>query len=54
MLVSLALPSLPPPIPSLVTNGLKYAQIFSVLMDDLSGLIVALGFVVWASGFMSG
>jgi hypothetical protein len=53
MLVNLALPSLPTPIPTLITSGLKYAQIFSVLMDDIAGLVVAIGFVVWASGFMT-
>jgi hypothetical protein len=51
-IVSLALPALPPPIPSLVRNGVKYSQIFTVMLDDLSGVIVALGFVIWASGLI--
>jgi len=52
-LLNMALPMLPPPIPSVVRNGLRYAQIFTVMLDDISAVIVALGLVIWASGYIS-
>ncbi|OSX67952.1 hypothetical protein POSPLADRAFT_1043129 [Postia placenta MAD-698-R-SB12] len=39
MLLALALPHLPPPLPSLVTNGLAYLKIGSVFLDDIAGLL---------------
>ncbi|KAG5636000.1 hypothetical protein H0H81_009427 [Sphagnurus paluster] len=53
-LVALALPHLPPPLPSVIINGMKYLQMGSLFLDDLAGLIVGMGFLVlfsswWAS-----
>lgn len=53
MLLSFALPYLPPPLPSIVLNGLKYIQIAGVLFDDLSAVVVALGFLVWIANWVA-
>lgn len=50
-LLAMALPHLPSPLPSLITNGLKYMQMGSLFLDDLAGLIVGLGFIVYFSGW---
>lgn len=52
-LLAFALPHLPPPLPSLIVNGLKYLQMGSLFLDDLSGLVVGLGFIVWFSGWFA-
>ncbi|GLB36710.1 hypothetical protein LshimejAT787_0309970 [Lyophyllum shimeji] len=52
-LLALALPHLPPPLPSVIVNGLKYLQMGSLFLDDLSGLIVGLGFIVLFSGWLA-
>lgn len=51
MLLSFALPYLPPPIPSIVVNGLKYLQIGSVFLDDIAGLLVAIGLLISLSSW---
>lgn len=53
MLLALALPSLPPPLPAIITNGMKYLQIGGVFFDDLSALIVGIGFLIWVAGLVS-
>lgn len=53
MLVALALPHLPSPIPFLVTNGLKYSQMLGAIRDDIAGVVVAFGFIVWIAGMVS-
>jgi hypothetical protein len=53
MLLSLALPHLPAPIPSLILNGMKYSQMFSVILDDVAGLVVTLGLLIWVAGLIS-
>jgi hypothetical protein len=52
-LVALALPHLPPPLPSLIINGMKYMQMGSLFLDDLSGLVVGIGFIVYFSGWIT-
>lgn len=52
MLLSFVLPHLPPPIPSIIVNGLKYLQIGGVFFDDVAGLLVALGFLIWFSSWV--
>ncbi|KAI0344198.1 hypothetical protein BDW22DRAFT_1406601 [Trametopsis cervina] len=47
MLVSLALPHLPPPIPSVVLNGMKYWQIGTIFLDDIAVLLFGIGFIIW-------
>ncbi|KAI0935601.1 hypothetical protein AcV5_003983 [Taiwanofungus camphoratus] len=54
MLLSLALPHLPPPIPSLITNGLMYLRIAGVFLDDIAGLLVGIGLLVWIAGWLTG
>ncbi|KAG6840519.1 hypothetical protein C0991_006192 [Blastosporella zonata] len=51
-LLAIALPHLPPPLPSTIVNGMKYLQMGSLFLDDLAGLLVGLGFIVWFSGWL--
>ncbi|KAI0324455.1 hypothetical protein GY45DRAFT_380364 [Cubamyces sp. BRFM 1775] len=53
MLLALALPHLPYPLPAIITNGMKYLQIGGVFFDDISALIVGLGILVWAASWVS-
>ncbi|GJE99758.1 hypothetical protein PsYK624_160290 [Phanerochaete sordida] len=54
MLLSLALPHLPAPLPSIIINGMKYMQIGSVFFDDIAVLLFGVGFIIWlASWFAS-
>ncbi|KAF9042123.1 hypothetical protein BJ165DRAFT_1349161 [Panaeolus papilionaceus] len=52
-LLAFALPHLPPPIPSLIINSLKYMQMGSLFLDDLAILIVGVGFVVYLAGWFA-
>ncbi|KAF9466894.1 hypothetical protein BDZ94DRAFT_1250047 [Collybia nuda] len=52
-LLALALPHLPPPLPSLIVNGMKYLQMGSLFLDDLSGLVVGIGLIVLFSGWFA-
>jgi hypothetical protein len=54
MLLALALPHLPSPFPSIITNGLKYLQMGGLFLDDLAGLIVGVGFLILLAGWFSG
>ncbi|GBE78578.1 hypothetical protein BKA93DRAFT_902562 [Sparassis latifolia] len=53
MLLAFALPHLPPPLPSIITNGMKYLQIGGIFLDDLAALLVGLGFLVWIAGWLA-
>ncbi|KAI0717498.1 hypothetical protein C8T65DRAFT_640782 [Cerioporus squamosus] len=53
MLLSLALPHLPPPLPAVITNGLKYLQIGGVFLDDISALVVGIGFLIWVANWVA-
>ena len=53
MLLALALPHLPPPLPAIITNGMKYLQIGGVFLDDVSALIVGTGFLIWAANWVA-
>ena len=53
-LVALALPHLPPPFPSIIVNSLKYLQMGSLFLDDLSGVVVGIGFIIYFSGWLAG
>ncbi|PIL30776.1 hypothetical protein GSI_06944 [Ganoderma sinense ZZ0214-1] len=53
MLLAFALPHLPPPLPAVITNGLKYLQIGGVMLDDLAGLIVGIGFLIWVANWFA-
>jgi len=51
-LLSLALPHLPSPFPSLIMNALSYFKMAGFFLDDLAGLIVGVGVCVLVGGFM--
>ena len=53
MLIAFALPHLPPTVSSLVMTTLKYLQLGSLFLDDLSGLVVGLGFIVSFSRWLA-
>jgi len=53
MLLAMALPHLPPPFPSIIVNSLKYMQMGSLFLDDLAGLVVGIGFIVYFSGWFA-
>jgi hypothetical protein len=52
-LIALALPHLPPTVSSVIVNALKYVQMGSLFLDDLSGVVVGLGFIVVFSGWFA-
>jgi len=52
-LLAMVLPQLPPPIPSVVINSLKYIRMGSMFLDDVAGIIVGLGFIVYFSGLFA-
>ncbi|TFY63463.1 hypothetical protein EVJ58_g3236 [Rhodofomes roseus] len=53
MLLALALPHLPPPFPSIITNGLAYLKIGSVFLDDIAGLLVGIGLFIWIAALIA-
>lgn len=53
-LLALALPHLPPPFPSVIMNAMKYMQMGSLFLDDLAGLVVGIGFIVYFAGLFAG
>lgn len=50
-LLALALPHIPSPFPSIIINSLKYLKMISFFLDDVAGVVVGLGFIVYFSGF---
>ncbi|KAJ7223239.1 hypothetical protein GGX14DRAFT_427193 [Mycena pura] len=46
-LLALALPHLPPPIPSVIVHSIKYFQMGSMFLDDVAAVVVGIGLVVW-------
>ncbi|KAJ8517258.1 hypothetical protein ONZ45_g5531 [Pleurotus djamor] len=52
-LLSLALPHLPRMVSTIVINGMKYMQMMSLFLDDLAGLVVGVGFIVFFSNLYS-
>jgi len=53
-IIALALPQLPPPFPSIIINFLKYLQMGSLFLDDLSGIVVGIGCIIYFSGWFTG
>ncbi|KZT24718.1 hypothetical protein NEOLEDRAFT_412785 [Neolentinus lepideus HHB14362 ss-1] len=53
MLLAMALPQLPKPLPALIMNGMKYMQLGGALLDDLAALIFVLGVIVWVATWVS-
>jgi hypothetical protein len=54
VLLALAMPHLPPPFPSIITNGLRYVRMGGAILDDLSAVIFGLGMVVLIAGWFAG
>ncbi|KAG2361909.1 hypothetical protein BDR07DRAFT_1408354 [Suillus spraguei] len=54
VLLALALPHLPPPLPSIITNGLRYIQMGGAILDDLSAVVFGIGMVVLIAGWFAG
>jgi hypothetical protein len=52
-IIAFALPHLPSTVSSVIMNTLKYLQMGSLFLDDLSGLVVGLGFIVLFSGWLT-
>ncbi|TFY70148.1 hypothetical protein EVG20_g2857 [Dentipellis fragilis] len=54
MLLAMALPHLPKPLPSIIIYGLKYMRMAGTLLDDLAAVVFALGFIVFLAGYLAG
>ena len=48
----MALPVLPPSLHSIVLNGLRYFQMFGVLMDDIAAALISVGLFVYLSTWL--
>lgn len=53
MLLSLALPHLPSPLPSIILNGMKYLQIGSIFVDDIAVLLFGIGVLIWVASWFA-
>jgi len=51
-ILSMALPVLPPSLRSTVMNGLRYFQMFGVLLDDLAAALISVGLFVYLSTWL--
>jgi len=51
-ILSMALPALPPTFRSAVMNGLRYFQMFGVLLDDLAAALISVGLFVYLSTWL--
>jgi len=49
LLLTLALPYLPKPLPSIIMYGLRYLQLLGTLVDDLATAVVAMGLFIAVS-----
>ena len=49
LLLSLALPHLPKPLPSIIMHGLGYMQLAGAILNDLAAAVVAVGLFIAAS-----
>lgn len=45
----MALPVLHPTLRSIIMNGLRYFQMFGVLLDDLAAALISVGLFVYLS-----
>lgn len=53
MLLSLALPHLPSPLPSIILSGMKYLQIGSIFVDDIAVLLFGIGVLIWVASWFA-
>jgi GET complex subunit GET2 len=51
MLLGLVLPYLPPPFPQAILTSLRYLQMGSMVLDDLSILVFGIGLVIFVSNW---
>ncbi|KAF9777466.1 hypothetical protein BJ322DRAFT_1144737 [Thelephora terrestris] len=51
-ILSMALPVLPPSLRSIALNGLRYFQMFGVLLDDLAAALISVGLLVYLSAWL--
>ena len=54
MLLSLALPVLPSVFRTIIVTSLKYLQIGDVVLDDLAGLLVGIGILIYIASWIAG
>ena len=52
-LLALALPHLPPPLRSSITNGLQYMQLGGVFLDDIAAIVFGIGVIVLVSTWLA-
>lgn len=52
-LLALALPHLPPPLPSVITNGLRYLRMGSAFMDDIAAIIFGIGMIILITSWLA-
>jgi len=52
-LLALALPHLPPPLRSSITNGLQYMQLASLFMDDIAAIVFGIGVVILVATWLA-
>ncbi|EJD04501.1 uncharacterized protein FOMMEDRAFT_155641 [Fomitiporia mediterranea MF3/22] len=50
-LLAMALPILPPQWRSLVTNVLVYLRMIGILLDDVAGVVVGVGVLIWVAAW---
>ncbi|KLO17530.1 hypothetical protein SCHPADRAFT_936905 [Schizopora paradoxa] len=53
-LLAMALPHLPPTLSFVITNAFSYARMVGSLLDDLAGLVVGIGLVIWCATIVPG
>ncbi|KAG8220705.1 hypothetical protein J3R82DRAFT_3001 [Butyriboletus roseoflavus] len=53
VLLSLALPHLPPPLPSIITNGLRYLRMGSAFMDDIAAIVFGIGMIILITSWVA-
>ena len=51
-MLSIVLPVLPPTLRSTVVNGLRYFQMFGVLLDDLATALISVGLFVYLATWL--
>ncbi|KAL4069025.1 hypothetical protein J3A83DRAFT_4373295 [Scleroderma citrinum] len=52
-LLAFALPHLPPPLRSSITNGLQYLQLAGVFLDDIAAIVFGIGVVVLIASWLA-
>ena len=52
-LLAMAANALPPPIPSLIVNAMKYLQTGGILLDDLAAVVVGIGVLIVISQWLA-